>query len=308
MSFTNKNFQVLRGVKSAEYHAYGNAERGDHELVMSRSQLMDFAACPSRWLAGHEIVETPEMEYGSLIDCLVTSPESFGDRFAVYPEMYPAIVKKEEVQKAWNLNADFCLAWKRHAETGGRECVKPKHLEIARAAVRRLDSCRQIRTLLDESDRQVMMVAEWADEDTGIVLLVKILIDLLPKSSSRHNDSLADFKSCRDASHDAMSKASASKNYCEQAAMYIDVHNAATGEDRELWLLACQESTAPFEPVLWQMDELFVRMGRANYQQALRNYCQCLKHNEWPSYSKDARRIRGIGILEPLTYMLKDLQ
>jgi hypothetical protein len=56
---------------------------------MSRSELVEFYECPAKWILGpHGDDSTPSMDFGSLVDCLVTQPERFDDLFAVCPETY----------------------------------------------------------------------------------------------------------------------------------------------------------------------------------------------------------------------------
>ena len=70
----------------------GNAEqpkRGEKSFVMSRTELVAFAENPAKWIAGGETrEETKAMTFGSILDCLTTTPDAFLKRFIVAPDTY----------------------------------------------------------------------------------------------------------------------------------------------------------------------------------------------------------------------------
>ena len=71
------------------YEDYSRQEtgmsRGNPAFIMSRGEIVNFASNPARWLAGYrkEQAETDSTKWGSMIDCLLTSPEKFEAMFAV---------------------------------------------------------------------------------------------------------------------------------------------------------------------------------------------------------------------------------
>lgn len=266
-----------------------HVNRGDPGFIMSRGHLMEFATCPARWLAGVESDETKSTEWGSLIDCMVLTPEKFDERYAVCPAEYPRTPtnKDPSTSKPWNWNADYCKEW-RDARAPLLP-VKADQFEEAERAVKAVKADPEISALLLESGKQVMAVAEWQDQETGISVPLRILLDIAPHKNSRFGDSLADFKTCADATPRAWGRAVYEHGYHIQAAIYKDVWESATGEDRKYFLHAIQESFAPFQVGHRCLIDggTMMDLGRRVYQDALRRYCQCLKTKVWPGFETD---------------------
>ena len=151
-------------------------KRGDPSLIMSRSSLMEFYRCPKRWLNGYECEDSKATEWGSLVDCLFLTPAQFKHRYAVAPETYPDAKTGEP--KPWNANSNWCKDW--IEEQAPKEIIKHKLFGPACDAVKVLESDPEIKALVECSQRQVMATASYQDEETGIAVPLKILIDLLP--------------------------------------------------------------------------------------------------------------------------------
>ena len=98
-----------------------------------------------------------------------------------------------------------------------------------------------------------------------------------------------DLKTCEDASPDAVVRAIAAYRYDVQAAHYLDVWRAATGEARKFRFVFV-EKAAPFEV---SVVELHDRPGdeadwfdhaRADISDARRIWRECLEAKHWPGY------------------------
>ena len=71
---------ITHGVNPTDYRKIGEEfARGDVRRTMNVSQLREFSRCPHRWKVGGEIEkeETTSLEWGSLLDCIVTTPDRF---------------------------------------------------------------------------------------------------------------------------------------------------------------------------------------------------------------------------------------
>lgn len=267
--------------------------RGDPQFVMSRSELMLAASCFSRWLAGYSFKDTDATSFGSLIDCLLTSPDQFDKRYIERPATYPAgkmhaQVKAGEIEVGdpvpWSSAAKWCKEWT--AAHKGKEPVSADDMTDARAAVKRFYEDKEIADLLNCSAKQVMVVAEYHDEATGLVVPTKCLIDLVPAKDSRFAKGLADLKTCRSADHRSFQKTVDQLNYDAQAAMILDHYVGATGEDRCEFLFALMENVFPFEPGKRYLSSEFVDLGRTKYVHALKRYCECLKTGIFPGFEE----------------------
>jgi hypothetical protein len=296
-------------IGTVEREAYHKSEhpRGHPEFAMSRGELVEFNKCPNRWLLGYESEETKATEWGTIIDCLVLTPERFENEFSVTPLEYPATPKKKgEVpeMKPWNRNATYCREWE-DAQTG--TVVKGDVLTQAQNAVKFLMADKQIAELIQCSEKQVMVVGEYRDEDTGIVVPLKGLIDLLPDREGRFGSALADLKTCYTANPFSWTKAVDQHGYDIQAALYLDLHNATEGtSDRLEFLHVLQESYPPWQVGRRILSEEFVQLGRMKYLSALKRYCQCLKANSWPGFDdgEDRDILNGWRLVQPEAWMI----
>lgn len=94
---------------------------------------------------------------------------------------------------------------------------------------------------------------------------------------------LMDFKTCEDASPQACARAVMSYSYDVQAAHYLDVWEAATGERRRFRFIF-QEKSAPFgvTTVLLSQDDMVI--ARKKIARARQIWDLCLTNNDWPCY------------------------
>lgn len=265
------------------YHEH-NGVRGKPDFVITRSELMTFAACPQKWIRGVPSEETKQTEFGQLVDTIVLQPLKFFERWAVCPETYPDT--KTGDPKPWTFQANFCKQWRDEAEKKGQAVVKADVNGEAHAAATRLTDDDVCAEFLSCCQRQVCVKAEYHDEETEIVVPVKILLDLVPfVKHPVYGKCLADLKTARSASERQWSNAVVEDGLHVQAAFYLDVYRAATGEDRNTFLHLIVENSPPYEPCRSFMTTEFLEFGRMEYLGALVRYCQCLKTGEWPSYN-----------------------
>lgn len=285
----------------AAYHQQ-DAERGCGTFVMSRSDLMTFWDNPWKWLHGAQQGETESTAWGTLIDTLVLDRESFGKRYAVSPKEYPHEAKKGvTVNKPWNRAANYCKEWE--ATVAPRTVLKPHEEDEALRAVEVLIQHEEAAGLLAKSKRQVLCRAEWFDKDTKMVVPLKALIDIVPDvNHPQHGKRLVDFKTSVSANPNRWPYTCNRYFYDVQAAFYADIYNQATGEDRTDWVHLVQENTPPYCVELIGLDMETIEAGRATYQMALAEYCQCLKTNEWRSYYVDRSNctvvVNGVPIMK----------
>jgi PDDEXK-like domain of unknown function (DUF3799) len=302
---------VGSNVSSAVYlRQMEGVKRGNPQFVMSRSELMLFASNPSRWIAGYYHKDSDATYFGSLLDCLVTSPDKFSEIYAVRPKTVKATktmtcVKEGEAEVGDPVPWRECTEakdWKAKVAHEGKEAVPADDFEEANQALTRLMEDDKARDLLACSHKQVMVMGEYQDRLTGLIIPVKGLIDIVPALDSGHGDSLADFKTCRSAAPRDWIKAIDQRHYDAQAALFIDLYEAATGEGRATFLHLLQENTFPFQVGRRIVGGEFMAIGRHKYENALKLYCACLKANIWPSWD-DLSALNGWTIADADEYM-----
>jgi hypothetical protein len=285
---------------------HGQFKRGDKQFVMSRTELVDFAPCPAKWLASEHSQETSDaMDFGSLLDCLSTTPEKLWDKFAIQPATYPAEGKKGEppTDKKWNNNATFCKEWIAKAESEGKTVISQKMFDEAQLAFNSLKANEAIASLINDSARQVLIVADWKDEATGLTVPFAALLDLVPPSDHpTWGKCLADIKTARNGNPASWARVCDDSGYDVQAAIYFDIYKAARpNEDRTDFVHIVQENTFPFHVVSPPpaFSSEFLDWGRLKYKNALRKYCQCLATGIWPSYEQVGIPFGNTQLIEP---------
>lgn len=281
-------FQAIKGQEiicvtneDAQYHGYkSEIPKGDPSFVMSRSELWGFFKNAHKWLMSEREKPTGPMEFGSLVDCLLLTPDEFPKRYAVEPEEYAP-------GKRWNYNATICKDWRTAAEKIGQVAVSTTDVLKAQRAVKSYFGNKRLSDFRAASQSQSMALVEWHDEDTGLVIPFKVMVDLVPKPSSQFGDTLADLKTTNDAEREKWKRKVFSDGLYFQGATYLDAYNTASDLNYRLFENHLIESSAPFEVTHRRISEDFISIGRAHYRAALRNYCQCLKSGRWPGYDTD---------------------
>lgn len=107
---------------------------------------------------------------------------------------------------------------------------------------------------------------------------VKGQIDIVPPKS----DFLVDLKTTSSIpEQEAIPGMILSRGYHWQAAMYLDLYNAATGECRDKFELLLIETEAPYETARVILSEKMIESGRLEYQIALDRWAYCVSKNRW---------------------------
>jgi hypothetical protein len=97
---------------------------------------------------------------------------------------------------------------------------------------------------------------------------------------------IPDYKTCRDASLDAISKAIHTYGYHCQAAWCLEgARRTGLADERAVFLLICQEKTAPYVVTVAQIDRKDLELGHAKNQVAREIYRECAEAGRWPGYS-----------------------
>ena len=294
--------------------------RGLPEYVMSRSELMRFKECNERWQLGIPRDTSRSLDFGSMIDGIITlSDDEFNRCYVIAPEEYLSTrwvcpqcesespkqakcrnCKVDRVEQAvslpWNANSDACRKMMADWEDSGRTMFRQKDYLNGQKAQQRFKESQDgwLWSYSQQSKSQVMLRLDWQDKATGIRVPVKCMIDFAPKEDSfLFCDSLGDLKTTKDARYPAWVKQVYEHHYHVQAAMYLDMWNFLfSGEYRRRtrFYHLIMENVAPYVCTYRELDPEFIQMGRETYQDALDSYCACLKNKVWPGYDTEPSR------------------
>jgi hypothetical protein len=316
-----------------------NVKRGDPGFIMSRGELVSFAECPFKWIESTEKETSKSLDWGTLMDTLILTPERFEKEFAVQPATYKATGMEcpscgsitdsakcskckcdrhaIEIEKEWNENSTICTKWTEDVNKKGMTVVKAKVYEQAQVALKMFQRDQRLVDLVECSKKQMMIVATYVDRATGIEVPLKILLDLVPDASHPdYGKTLADLKTARSAEFRSWESSVAENGYDVQAALYSDLYRAAfPKEDRTDWRFVIQENTPPYitgrRTLSGTMDDItttsFMQIGRMKYQAALKDYCVCLATGYWPSYDDLPKSYNGWTVVEPKEWMVSQV-
>src|SRR4029077_1470857 len=200
------NGKIERDTSNVDLRVYHKhtVPRGDPGYTLSRPQLVEFNHNPRRWLHGYGEKPTRAMKFGSLVDCLLLTPRKFDQLYAVKPEQY--LASKGTMEK-WTRQAKPCRKWEDDHEAAGRIVIDNYDRLEAEACVNSLMDEPEIRSLVNASDAQVLVTADYLGPGPRKLIPLKFLLDLVPKLGSPYERVLADLKTCDSADPRAWKKA-----------------------------------------------------------------------------------------------------
>jgi hypothetical protein len=203
---------------------------------------------------------TAAMQWGSLVDCLATTPELLSESIAISP--YDSYRTKEA--REWRdaqLAAKLILATK-------------EDVELAQQAAKMLtETCKASADIFAKSKSQVIIA--------GRVLGVKCkgLVDLAPEGE----DFLADLKTINDFSAEGFAKAVSNFGYHVQAGMYLNLWNAMFPNDqRTRFKFVWQESEAPFETCVTELSPPDIEAGWLYTSTLIKRLIEATASDKWP--------------------------
>jgi hypothetical protein len=240
---------------------------------VSKSLLWDFNKSAFKWRHGKPREASKAMDLGTLIHAATLEPETFDNLTIVSP--YADFRTKEARE------------WKADQIGLGKIITSKEEIEKVKdiAAV-----------VLDDYHLKFQ-----APYKTEIAVLGKIgeteikgLIDLVPDGL----DCLVDLKTTSGIDGvDAIQRTIVSRGYHWQAALYLDLWNAASGEKRTRFVFCFVETESPHETAWVELSENLLEIGRAGYMNAVAKWQSCVAANHWP------KQIEGIVTIEAPKYI-----
>jgi hypothetical protein len=114
------------------------------------------------------------------------------------------------------------------------------------------------------------------------------MIDLVPDNL----DLLVDLKTtARIGSLFDITRTIISHGYHWQAALYLDLWNAASGEKRTRFVICFIEISEPHESAWVEISPELIDAGRAGYMNALANWQSCVAIDVWPRQHEETTLI-----------------
>ena len=206
------------------------------------------------------------MTWGSLVDCLVTSPEDFDNQFAV--------------SEFDNFRTDVAKEWKAEALESGKNIITDDLLSEAKKAVSVLTEKHKFSaSIIEKSQKQVVLLNKIKHPSVDKSVNVKALLDLAPEGA----DYLVDLKTTNDFTPSGFEKAIANFGYHVQAAHYLNSWNALNPNDqRSRFLIVWQDSKAPYEVAVTELPQVDISDGNDLFNFLLGKILRAAGKNYFP--------------------------
>lgn len=258
---------IHTGVPFAIYRACDITQRDTWETVkgksVSKSLICDFIEDPAAWKASSRKEPTGAMQAGSMLDCLLTEPHTFHDRYIMseYAEF----------------RSDKSKAWKAEMEAAGKVVFKRDQFDTAQAQLAAIKDKPEALALLNGAQFQVAF-----RHNTKYPFGSKGLIDILPDDS----ETIVDLKTCQSSaleSRRSLAKHIYDWGYHIQAGSYCEGFEIATGEQRHKFKFIFVTSAPPFRVAVVELPLRTVLFGADIYRMGIARFAACLESNTWPS-------------------------
>ena len=255
------------------YHAWKNDLEAEFQCpVVSKSSLADFAASPFRHhykLMNRVKEESKALAFGSAVDCLVLTPD-------VFPTLYAV----EEIDRRTKAGKERAA----ELDAKGLAVLKPEEYAVVRAtAERALGHLAEDELILGHTFRSQVgmwvMLTELDGAPLSSPLIVCGMIDICPDEGGR----LIDLKTTSTDVEDVQRLGWTLEDYHYglQAAIYLDMFNLCTGEERDTFDFLFVNAGPPAMSRLMRLDSGCVAAYRAEYCALIKRYATAWKIGEW---------------------------
>lgn len=236
----------------------GGATPRDLAGEVSKSMLWAFNQSPFKWKYGPTFKPTKAMEWGTLVHSMLLTEDETDKLFAVSP--YDDFRKTEARE------------WKEQQIADGKSVITQKDIDRAANCVSVIEEDQTFFSL-GKKDYEVAVYNQIGDTK------VRGMIDIVPESGPQ----LVDLKTT--SSIESVSQLQGNiirRGYHWQAALYLDLWNAASGENRDQFWFLFVEDTEPFETAWISLSDSLIEAGRVGYMNAILRWQKCVATKNWP--------------------------
>lgn len=215
---------------------------------------------PISFLLGKKQQSTAAMAYGSLLDCLWTTPELFPSQYIVLPPDAPDKPTKAmlEAKKPSPASIERQAWWKGfEAKCAGKEIISADLMDSAEQALKMLKQHKTASALLDNSEKQVALVGE---NPLLPGTNAKCLMDLVGRSGAA-SYAVIDLKTTNDTSEYALRQTMFRYEYFMKMAWYEELTNASGFATAERSILIWQRSSWPYDVHVREIPRESIKVG-----------------------------------------------
>jgi PDDEXK-like domain of unknown function (DUF3799) len=140
----------------------------------------------------------------------------------------------------------------------------------------------------------------WIDPRTGMRLRARL--DWLPNACGARMI-VPDYKTCAKGDLVSIGRSIYTYGYHQQASWYLDAVRAlGLAGDDAVFVLICQEKTAPYLVTVVQVDAMALLIGADRNRRAIDRFAECTACGRWPGYS-DEIELLGVPAWAENEYM-----
>ncbi len=254
---------VLPDLPAADYHALPGASASQLRILWQSTPAHLQAALKT------PRETTAAMMLGTLAHSVILEPNKPLPGIVIQPEEY-------EPGKKWTRAAKVCKDWQAERERAGLLVLKASEYDAVFGMAAVIGAHPLAAALLAAGRSEVSLVTE----DTTNRVIVRARLDFVPSVG----DALADVKTTADASPRAFGKKAFESGFHIQAALYLALWNALTGEARTGFHFVVVEQTPPHAVNVFVCAPEFLARGRDDLRHTLALYARCVHEDSWPAY------------------------
>lgn len=261
---------IYPGIPNEFYHNSG--------VGISKSDLDLIHRSPAHFVAGkaEPRKETPAMLLGTVTHAAILEPDIFDSRYIVSPKF----------DRRTKQGKEEAAAFEAEIESKGLTAIDSDVYEAARNMSKSARDHPIARRLLGTGTAEASVF--WHDSDLleycscePCYMYCKARPDLLL------DNMVIDLKTTDDARPEAFRRKIANFRYHVQQAYYSDGIKTVTGEAPNTFVFLVIETTPPHGINIFMLDDDSVELGRTAYKADLQTYIECLKADNWPSYTPE---------------------
>lgn len=258
---------VHYGMSFADYRADDFSRNDTWETApnksVSKSMITGFIKDPSVWKQPKEAKTTAAMRSGSLLDCLLTTPDQYSHKYVISP--YAEFRTNES------------KAWRTEMEESGVEVIKEDQYTFADMQLNAIKAKPEAAGLIKDAQFQVAFCHK-----TAYPFTAKGLIDILPNDK----ETLVDLKTCEPSALD--SKRNLQRHiydwaYHVQAGAYCEGMSIASGNEYTRFKFIFVSNKPPVRVAVVELPFSAISFGADIYRNGIKYFAECLERNYFPS-------------------------
>lgn len=268
---------IYDNISIEDYHS--NEWISSTGLKRAKKSLKDFYLYSKGYYSNER---KSHFDFGNAFELALLDKEAFSEKVTIFESS-----NRPEKDKTFASTKN--KEWKESIFSTDNYVINYDGKESYRVIEEMLRSCYSdavIRKLIENIEYQYSMF--WEDEN-GLKLKTR------PDICKSKKNIIVDVKTTINGSPESFSKDLAKNDYPFQAVMQIDgvVKSGFMSHVDEYYWLVC-EKEPPFSATLYKFEEEDIEYCMFEYEYTKRNVAECIKTNNWPSYSQRSDNKWGI--------------